>query len=34
MAGTFDERITELANQIGGGELVGKLIVDQVYAHY
>ena len=34
MAGTFEERTAELAQAIGGGELVGKLVVDQVYAHY
>lgn len=34
MASTFGARITELMDQVGGGELCGHLIVDQVYAQY
>lgn len=34
MAGDFAERIDELKELVGQGDLVGKLVVDQVYAHY
>lgn len=34
MAGTFDARIEELMAAIGGGELTGTTVVDQVYALY
>lgn len=32
MASTFDARIRELADQVGHGKLVGKVIVNQPYA--
>lgn len=34
MAGTFDDRIRELAQQVGFGDLEGHVVVDQVYARY
>lgn len=34
MADSFAERTEALARQVGDGELVGELIVDQAYAHY
>lgn len=34
MAGDFAERIDVLKELVGDGDLVGKLEVDQVYAHY
>lgn len=34
MAGTFDERIRELAEKVGDGTLSGKVVVDQRYAKY
>lgn len=33
MAGSFGSRIDELIAQVGTGNLVGRLEVDQVYAH-
>lgn len=32
MAGTFNERILELARRVGYGDLEGHVVVDQVYA--
>lgn len=29
MAGTFEERIGELADAVGSGDLVGHVVVDQ-----
>jgi phage gp36-like protein len=34
MAGTFHDRIKELAERVGHGTLTGSVEVDQVYAHY
>jgi len=34
MDSSFSARIDELARQVGGGELVGSVIVDQIYAAY
>lgn len=34
MTGTFDERITELMERVGGGELTGHVEVSQIYAEY
>lgn len=34
MAGTFDERMKVLSDQVGEGNLVGSVVVDQVYAQY
>lgn len=34
MSSTFFDRIDELADRVGRGHLVGKIEVDQVYAHY
>jgi hypothetical protein len=34
MASSFFDRIDELADAVGHGRLVGKVEVDQVYAHY
>lgn len=33
MASTFDQRMRHLAREVGDGELVGKVLVDQRYAH-
>lgn len=32
--GTFNQRIKELDRRVGGGNLVGSVVVDQVYAKY
>jgi hypothetical protein len=34
VAGSFGSRIDELIQQVGSGHLVGKVEVDQIYAHY
>lgn len=34
MAGDFDERMAELADRVGRGDLVGSVEVDQIYAQY
>ena len=34
MAGTFDERMKQLGQDIGSGDLKGSVVVDQVYARY
>jgi hypothetical protein len=34
MAGTFHERIAQLGESVGSGRLVGRITVDQLYAHY
>jgi hypothetical protein len=34
MASTFFQRIDQLADHVGRGTLRGKVVVDQVYAHY
>ena len=34
MAGDFDERIRELAQQVGVGHLEGHVVVDQIYARF
>lgn len=34
MPGDFFERIDELADRVGDGNLEGKIEVDQIYAHY
>lgn len=34
MAGDFSVRIAQLQEEVGSGELIGKVKVDQVYAHY
>ena len=34
MAGTFDERIQQLAEKVGGGQLEGRVVVDQIYARF
>lgn len=34
MTATFDQRIRELSQRIGFGDLVGSVVVDQVYAKY
>lgn len=34
MGGTFSERIDELKAMVGTGDLVGKVVVDQIYARY
>ncbi|WP_190824679.1 hypothetical protein [Saccharopolyspora pogona] len=32
MAGDFSERIRELAERVGDGDLQGRLVIDQIYA--
>lgn len=32
--GTFDERIADLMDRVGDGEIVASVVVDQVYARY
>lgn len=34
MAGTFDERMRQLGEDVGSGHLIGSVVVDQVYAMY
>lgn len=34
MAGTFGERIDMLAERVGDGDLVGRVVVDQIYARF
>lgn len=34
VAGSFGSKIDELIEQVGTGDLVGKVEVDQIYAHY
>ena len=34
MDSSFGARIDELAHLVGGGELVGTVVVDQIYAAY
>lgn len=34
MASTFFDRIDELSDAVGHGTLRGKVVVDQIYAHY
>jgi len=31
VAGDFEARISQLQEEVGAGDLVGKLVVDQVY---
>jgi len=34
VASTFGDRIDVLKEMVGSGDLVGSVVVDQVYAHY
>jgi hypothetical protein len=34
MTKTFDQGLQELSEKVGHGDLVGRVVVDQVYAHY
>lgn len=34
MGGTFGDRIDELKEMVGAGDLVGIVVCDQIYARY